>query len=98
MRKRRRLSVGTSPGCAIVALPVGIFLALIFAFLAWMAVDQTRRFVTGGDFGLGTVFAFAVLAVIFGVVLYLVGALAWIYLRSHRPGPGGCHGGGEQAT
>lgn len=87
-RKRQRLSVGAPLGCRIVVLPVGIALASITAFMAWIAVDQTRRFLTGGDFGVGTVLIFVLLLAILVVVLYAVGLLTLTYLRLAEREPG----------
>lgn len=84
MRKRVRLSAGAPPGCAIIAVPVAVFLTLVNALILFIGADQVRRFATGGDFDLGTVLAFIVLMLIITVVLYAVGAMTWIYLRAAR--------------
>jgi hypothetical protein len=84
MARRKRLSAGMPTGCAVIALPVVLFIALVWAFLVFLAVDQTRRFVTGGDFGLGGVLTFLLLAVILLVVIYFVGAIGVTYLRIAR--------------
>ena len=83
-RRRLRLSAGSPPGCAIIALPAVAFLGLIEAFMLWIAVDQTRRFVTGGDFGPGTVLLFILLMVILAMLLYVLGAMALVYLGMAR--------------
>ncbi|MDZ5447956.1 hypothetical protein U2F26_35605 [Micromonospora sp. 4G57] len=83
-KKRMRLSVGAPTGCRIIALPAGIILASIGTCMAWLAIKPMSQFFAEGEFGFGDVLAFIFFVVIMCVVLYVVGALAWVYLRMAR--------------
>jgi hypothetical protein len=82
--KRMRLSAGAATGCRIIALPAGIALASITLLMAWVMLDSVRRFFVEGDFGIPAVLTFIALVVVIGILLYVLGALTWAYLRIAR--------------
>jgi hypothetical protein len=84
MTRRTRLSAGSPPGCGIIAFPVVVFPVVVEAFVAFLAVDQLRRFFTGGDFGPLNWLAFVVLYTFIAIILYAVGVMILVYLRLAR--------------
>lgn len=83
-KKRIRLSAGPHQGCALIALPAGVFLGSVTACMAWGMLDQVRRFVVEGDFGISAVLWFVALAVLIGVLLLLAASWTWACLRIAR--------------
>lgn len=83
-RKRVHLSAGTSPGCGSIALPAGIVTASITAFPIWGLVDAVREFFTNGNFSLGSILIHVVYIIILGALLYMTGAMTWMFLSLGR--------------